>query len=455
MARTRRFTREEDLMPRQSTARGRHTPPRCLSPGARLALALLWLAAPALAASERPPTAATGGPAAQLEALIAEAVDRSPALAAARAELAARVAEQGAAGALPDPMVEAMLQNAGLEWTVGSMEMAMLGAAVRQELPHPAKRSAERRLARAWTGGAGAELEHRVRQVVQEVRQRYGRLYAIDRELESLAAARELVDLLEATARGRYSAGESGAAALLRAQLERTRVDERTADLRTARATVAAELNGWLGRPGQAPVEPVGELPEVTFDAALVAVVADTSTEAARGSAALEVAAAELERRRADLRPDLVPVAGIGWRGDLEPIITLGVDVSFPFWRRDKQLPRIAAAEHELAARAAELTDARLAAVVEATALAAAFANADEQLQRYREGIVPQSAAVFDAARSAYLSGRTDFGEALEAFGLWLDARVGLARREADRFAAWAGLAHLAESRGHASGELP
>jgi outer membrane protein TolC len=55
-----------------------------------------------------------------------------------------------------------------------------------------------------------------------------------------------------------------------------------------------------------------------------------------------------------------------------------------------------------------------------------------------------------DAARLAYLNGRGDFSTVIEDFSLWLDARVQLAAREADRFVTWAGLQSL--TRGSAAG---
>ena len=94
----------------------------------------------------------------------------------------------------------------------------------------------------------------------------------------------------------------------------------------------------------------------------------------------------------------------------------------------------------------------------EAAALLARFRTAEEQARRYRDGVLPQSAAVLDAARAAYLGGRGGFAELLEAFTTWLQARAGLARREGDRFAAWAGLEHLAGghlAHGDAPGDAP
>ena len=56
----------------------------------------------------------------------------------------------------------------------------------------------------------------------------------------------------------------------------------------------------------------------------------------------------------------------------------------------------------------------------------------------------PTSVAV-DAARASYLAGRGDFTTVAQDFQLWLDARAQLARREADRYLAWAELAQLTQ----------
>ena len=91
----------------------------------------------------------------------------------------------------------------------------------------------------------------------------------------------------------------------------------------------------------------------------------------------------------------------------------------------------------------AELRDAVATARAEAARLASERERADRQVLRYREAIVPQTSAAVDAARASYLAGRGDFSTVIEDFELWLEARVELARRESDRFAAWAQLEAL------------
>ena len=89
----------------------------------------------------------------------------------------------------------------------------------------------------------------------------------------------------------------------------------------------------------------------------------------------------------------------------------------------------------------------------EAARLEAEWQRADGQVARYEQTIVPRSSMAFDAARSSYLVGRGDFSTVIEDFDLWLEARTGLARREADRFATWAEVQAVTGSNGPGDGE--
>jgi cobalt-zinc-cadmium efflux system outer membrane protein len=378
-----------------------------------------------------------------VEALVAEALARSPALAAARARLAGTQELERPAEALPDPMVEAMVQDANFpHYTIGTEDMSMAGVEVRQPLPYPGKRRARGEVARAETALRAAEAARVERRIAVEVRKLYARIYAVDAELRSLLPARELLDLMTATATSRYAAGEAEQEAVLKAQLQASRLEEMVDDHHGSRATLVAELNRWLDRPAGSPLGEVTALPPV--------LVSEFSEETLSGSAATaaaevviaaaKVAAAEkrLAADRLDLKPDFSPAAGIAARGPLGPVLTLRFGVELPFWKERKQEPRIRAAELELEGARQEMRDAAAAARAEAARLAAEWTRSERQILRFREAIMPQTSAAFDAARSSYLAGRGDFSSVVEDFNLWLEARVQLARREADRFAAWA-----------------
>ena len=130
----------------------------------------------------------------------------------------------------------------------------MLSFEVRQDLPWPGKRTAARDRATARAEVEAARLELARRELVATVRVAYARLYAFDRERETLLAATELLDMLAETVAARYAAGEAEQEAVIKAQLEGSRVAERLDDLLADRSRMVAGLNRLLDQPGSAPL---------------------------------------------------------------------------------------------------------------------------------------------------------------------------------------------------------
>jgi outer membrane protein TolC len=384
-------------------------------------------------------------PAPQVEALVAEALERAPSVAALEARLAGAREMVGPAGVLPDPTVELMLQNIGLDrWSVGEEDMSMVAPELRQGLSYPGKLRARKAAAEAMVQVAAAEVEALRREVAAGVRLAYARLYAIDRERDTLLAAVELLDLLAATATARYGVGEAEQEAVVKAQIESSRLNVRLDDLEAERAGTVAILNRLLDRPGAAPLAAIKTLPPVRLEIdELEAAAVERSPEVATGRAAVGAAEQRLEVARLDLKPDLFAGAAIGYRGDLDPAVVLRFGAELPLRRRSKQEPLLRAAEREVDAARADLRAAEATARAAAARLAAEWRRAERQITRYREAILPQSSAAVDAARSGYLAGRGDFSTVIEDFRMWLEARAELARREAERFGAWAEVERL------------
>ncbi|HQN95261.1 MAG TPA: TolC family protein [Thermoanaerobaculales bacterium] len=380
-----------------------------------------------------------------IEELVALALERSPSLDAFEARLAAAREMVAPAGALPNPMAETVLQNIGVDdFTLGDEDMSMLSVEVRQDLLWPGKRGAARDSAAAQSEVEAARLELARRTLATEVRVLYAGVYSADRERQALDAASELLDLLAETVAARYAAGGAEQEAVVKAQLQGSRVAERLDDLHAERSRFVAGLNRLLDQPGGTALGEVVDLPPLTFpDGSWEELVAANSPAVAVAARAVDEAARRLEVARLDLKPNLSAGAGLGYRGGLDPAVMLRFGVEIPFARNEKQKPAIRAAEQELAMAEAELRDAVATARAEAARLASERERADRQVLRYREAIVPQTSAAVDAARASYLAGRGDFSTVIEDFELWLEARVELARRESDRFAAWAQLEAL------------
>ncbi|MFN7970900.1 MAG: TolC family protein [Acidobacteriota bacterium] len=398
-----------------------------------------------LVAHVQPAQGQEGRGAPPVEDLVAEALEKTPSVAALEARLQAAQEMVEPAAALPDPMVEGMLQNAGAtSFTVGKEEMSMAGVQVAQGLLFPGKRSARRSAAEADVAVRQAEVESLRRQVASAIRSLYGRLFAIDYEARSILSGRELLDLLSTTVASRYSAGEAEQEAVVKAQLESSRLAERATDLEAERRAVVAGFNRLLDRPGDAEMGEVADLPAVEVPAGdWQALAISRAPEIGVKEAAVRAAERRLDAARTELKPNFTVAAGAASRRDLDPVVTLRVGIELPLWRRHKQEPMVRAGAQDVEMARHELADARATARSDAARLRAEWDRSESQLVRYREAIAPQASAAIDAARASYLAGRGDFSTVIEDFNLWLDARAELARRQSERFATWAELAAL------------
>lgn len=382
-------------------------------------------------------SAAVPGP----EALVADALARNPSLAALEARRAGAREMIEPAGSLPDPMAEAMYTEAAPpRFSVGEVDMSMIGVEVRQALPWPGKREAARRVARAQEQAQGHALHVVRRMIARDVRTAYARIYAVDRELEQLDAAREMIDLLAATTAARYSSGQAPQEAVIKARLTEVRLSEQADDRRAERRTMVAMLGRLLDR-RDFTLPALASLPEPPEEALPTGedALAQSAGLAAR-RAEIDLAQRRLDAARLDLKPNLTSGASIASRGALDPVVTLRFGVEWPLWRRSRQEPMIRAAERELEGAQRELAadEAMLREGVERAAAQAVQARA--QVRRYREGILPLAQSALAAARTEYLNGQGDFGTVIDDFTMWLDARSQLARREADLYIAWATL---------------
>jgi outer membrane protein TolC len=383
-----------------------------------------------------------GTVAAPPDELVALALQRAPSLAALQARVQEAREMVRPAGALPNPMVELMLQDVGFpRWTVGKEDMSMIGPQITQGLPFPGKRGARRRAAQAEVTVKANEFDLLRREVARDIRSLYARLYALDQEQQALSSGHELVAMLAATVRERYSAGVAEQEAAVKAQLTLSRLDERLDDLAAERKGLVASVNRYLDQPGDAPLGRVTTLPEPAVPAMpWEAVVVENSSEVAVRRAEVQVAEQKLEVARLERWPDFLAGAGVGFRSSKDPAVTLRLGLDLPLWSAQNQNPMIRAAAQNLEASRQELRDAEAGARAEAARLEAGWQKSGSQVSRYAQAIVPQTRLALDAARSSYLAGRGDFSTVIEDFNTWLEARAGLAQREAERFTTWAEL---------------
>lgn len=431
----------------------------------RSVLSCLWAAVvvtwPAFAfpqqSSTPSPQSAASPQAPAVEALVERALARAPSLAARRARVDAAQNALRAAGTLPDPMIEFEYRDYNFpRYTIGSDPMSMAGASIRQDLLSKGRRRAQRDVAQAEIGERRAEQDALATDLATQVRVQYARLFALDRERDTLADASQLAAMLAATASSRYAAGQADQASVLRVQLEQTQIGQRLIDIATERYAVQTALNRLTNDPPDNPIGTISELPpDVPLPPGIAGpAVPETLTarapEVVVRQREIELAGKQVNAAREELRPSWSVGGGLYWQGGLNRTVVFNVGIELPIRKDQRQRPLIAAAEQELRAAQLELQNTTADVRAQIARLVAEWQAAGQQIDRYRTAILPQNSAAFDATRSSYLAGRGDFVSVLEEFRRWIEVRIDLASREADRYTARARLDTLMRLSGGA-----
>ena len=366
----------------------------------------LVLAAPGLA---QVPPSESPTPDPVLAALLRETLAVHPDVQRADASLRMEQERVPQAGVLPDPSLSLGLQNDGFKrLEVGRMETSFYSVAFTQPLPWPGKRGLRREVA-----AVGVTLSEATRARVQlgleaDVRRGYAALLLIRGQKRLLDQQAVLLEQAEQLVRTRYEVGQGSQVDLLRAQVERTRLQQSVWSLDTEEKTVLAGLNRLRQRDPADPIPTTAQLgdlpdPELPTPAAIEGL----SPELAGARAGVKQTEKLLDLAKLDRRPDFAVTAGLMPRGGLDPMWQVGVSISLPIYGRHKQQRAVAEHEHHRQGQGAEVESVRTLLLRRTRDL-------------YRDGLLVQSEASFRAAMAQVEAGRGAFLSALEALNGWI-----------------------------------
>lgn len=416
-----------------------------------LPMVLLSLARPSAAQTSEEPNSSDGSEeqrrSAQklLDEYLTLALSKSPTLSALRAKQQSARELVSPSGALPDPMVGLMYQSMGQPWQPMA-PMSMVQGEISQVIPGVGKRQARRNAAQAEADVRFADIDATKARIAADVRLLFAQIYASDREQRAIESASQLIQVMVGAVTGQFASGTVDQEALAKIELERSKLREQLLDIETNRQLLVTRLNRLMARVESATVPHLDGLPEVPLE---IAPINDDlltrSPELRVQRAALLAASRRQENAETETRPNfLVGLAG-GATTSGEPIFTFRFGMEVPIWRSTKQDPLIRSARLDVEATQSEYKAIELKLRSEITELLARFTRDSQQIHLYRDSIIPNASLALHAAQNAYSTGRTDFATVIDDFRVWLDAQVGLSRREADRLMTWAELKALTE----------
>jgi cobalt-zinc-cadmium efflux system outer membrane protein len=262
------------------------------------------------------------------------------------------------------------------------------------------------------------EAEAQGLRVVNEIRIRYTAALGAQRQV---AVAQELVRVADQGVKISEQLLESeqvSRADVLQARLQRnqTLIVLRSAQFRAASAW--KQLGNVIGAPDLPPRLLEGNLedglPEVDWDFAWQRLIGDNPLlQAARSRSA--AAALQVQREQAQVVPDL-QLTGYRWNDSIHPpnvMYGLNVGATLPVW--DRNQGNIAAAVGELKASQAEIARLELSFRDRLADAYQRYQTARNQVQLYRETILPTAQENVSLTQKAYEEGEFDFLRVLTA----------------------------------------
>ena len=359
-----------------------------------------------------------------LQDLLTEAEQNNPQIQAVRSGWQAAKQVPSQVSTLPDPQFNLQLLNVGSPRPFAgytNSDFAYVGLGISQDIPYPGKLRLKGEIAKREADVSQQQIESVRRAVLAGVKSAYFQLAYLSKTMGILASDGELLQQVEKAADARYRSGMGNQQDLLRAQLEQTKLLREITMHHLEVAELQAQIKELLNRPqSSADIEPP-ELPETplpnTFEELLSATKAQ-NPEISQAEKMVERQELQVDLAHKDFYPDF-NVQYMWQRTDpsqFRAYYMLSVGIKVPIYRSRKQRPEVAQAEAELSRSRSESEVRSQQAAFELRTEYEITQKTSELLTIYREGLLPQARAGFQAGIAGYQNNRQDFQSLLASF---------------------------------------
>ncbi len=392
------------------------------------------------------PSVSTAGDKLTLNEYVSEVLKTNPDIKSMQAKVADYEARYHYTGVIPDPSLMFKINNMDTSYSVGRDPMSFLAIELDQVIPFPMKLHLESEIAYRKFQISRQLLRQKELEIQSQAVSAFSDYYYDVESLSLLEQYVKVIDTVIGTARQRYETGIASQQDMLRAMLERSRLDERIEliDLELNRST--ARMNGLLGKtpdtqlPKPETLEPfaIGYGREALYNSA-----GNNSPEISIAKIDVEQGKLELSKSKWSYAPDLDIGGGIMTRGSYPPGWTAQIGISLPlyFWAKQRYMVKGADAELIAAQRGENNTEKSTLAEIDA-----AYQEAQTTyslINLYSNKIVPEAALTFSSAISSYTTGRVDFLTTMDALLMLIDYKQLLYKRTAEYYKALARLSAL------------
>ncbi len=397
-------------------------------------LALL-LATPAWAESPADPGGSTLDPG----QFVRRVLDRNRLIKATDAERRGALARVASAGALEDPVISYNTTPETVDTKNGYLSVYQIS----QKIPWPGVLSLRTKAAMEEAGSVADQLADTRLRLAAKARAVYADWYYVHKALAINATDIALVERLRAVARAAYASGQAPQQDVLRAEVERLRLQNETLDLKRRETAVQADINQLLDTGPAAAVPPPGPRlpePDVPADLNRLNAIALAQNPALTGwNKQVSASRDRVALAEDGFYPNLTFMAGQNQL--MQPYqkqYTVGVSINIPFGANHTgELDDSYAALDTRQQRYLALKDQLLADLSQTYA---ALRQLHDSIALYDGHLLPVATLDLRAAEADYRTGDGDFTKVIAAEQQLLKIELERERARADYFIQFASL---------------
>ena len=366
-------------------------------------------------AQAQPPTS--------LARLVKEAEQNNPTILAATREWQAATQVPSQVSTLPDPEVMVQQMSAGTPLPFDgfhSVEMTFLGFGVSQSIPYPGKLRLRGEIAQRKADTMRQQADVVRRAVIQQLKVTYFHLGYVQETLSVLSKDEQLLDQIEKITEARYRVGQGNQQDMLKAQLEQTKLLRDITQYRQQKQALQAQMKQLLNRPQDSTdilADKLHETPLPFSSDDLLSAVRTGNPDVGAQHEMVRDRSLQVELARKNFYPDFnVEYLYQHTAAPFPERYMLSVGMRLPLYRSRRQRPEVAEAAEQLnsARRAYEAQVQQTYFEVRDQYLVAD--SRSKVLKIYREGLIPQATATFQAGLAAYQSAQEDFQTLMDSF---------------------------------------
>jgi outer membrane protein, heavy metal efflux system len=364
-----------------------------------------------------------------LDALVTEALNKSPEILVSETKVSASEYRIPQARSLPDPMFMFGYQNEGFDKiTIGEEPNAMGMFSLSQMFPFWGKRDLKEQM--AARDADSLKALHRASQlkVVATVRQFYYELFLAYKNIDVLKKLSDYFSMIEDAASARYSSGMGSQQEIIMAQTEKYMLVEKQEMQRQKIEAIQGMLNNALGRDVTTPLGRPAELPFTPYDLSLeqsLEMAKKNSPEIRARQAMADAADAKVKMAKKEYYPD--PTLGVGYFPKTKGLLDMWnvtVTVNIPLYYKSKQDQAV------LEAEANRLGAKREIAALEymlSSGIRDSFSmvkTSEKIMNLYKQGVIPKTYQDFQLALSGYTAGKIEAITAISRLKAVLDTEL-------------------------------